>query len=102
MWAIAARSPKPWRSTSAVSVRRTLIEATPVLDRTIRGIKRVRGEGISRERKPITRDVLLKILGTFDVSTRQSATLNASFCLAFAAFLRIGECTWSSGDLEAV
>ena len=74
----------------------------PVLDRTIRGIKRVRGEGLSRERKPITRDVSLKILGTFDVSTRQGGTQHASFCLAFAALLRTGECTYSSGDLEAV
>ena len=70
----------------------------PVLNRVVQGIKRVRGDGIPRERRPITREVLLKILDTLDVSTQQGATLHASFCLAFAAFLRIGEFTWSAAD----
>ena len=73
----------------------------PVLDRVIRGIKRARDIGIPREREPIRRELLLKILGTFDVFTQRGVTLHAFFCLVFAVFLRIGEFIWSSVDREA-
>ena len=72
----------------------------PLLKRVIDGIKRMRGEKDLLERRPITRDVLLSILATLDQSTLIGATLHASFCLAFAAFLRIGEFTWNSGDVN--
>jgi len=71
-----------------------------ILLRVIRGIKRRQGDGVPRERKAITRDVLLAVLATFDTASRPGATLHAAFCLAFAGFLRAGEFTWESRDLD--
>lgn len=74
--------------------------SSPLLLRVIRGIKRRQGDGVLRERKAITRDVLLDVLSTFDVTTRSGATFHAAFCLAFAGFLRAGEFTWDTHDLS--
>ena len=41
----------------------------PALKRIINGIRRLRGEADAQERRPITRDVLLKLLSTFDQAT---------------------------------
>lgn len=71
----------------------------PLLQRVINGIRRLRGEADTKERRPITRDLLLQILRQFDQTTLVGATLHASFCLAFAAFLRVGEFTWSQSEL---
>ena len=71
----------------------------PLLERILAGIRRLRGEANTRERRPITRDLLLQMLRQFDKNTRFGATMHASFCLAFAGFLRIGEFTWTSSDL---
>ena len=60
--------------------------------------QRLRGEADTRERRPITRDLLLRILTEFDKSSLQEANLHSAFCLAFAAFLRVGEFTWSEND----
>ncbi len=72
----------------------------PLLQRVINGVRRLRGEADTKERRPITRDLLLRVLSQFDTTTRQGATLHASFCLAFAAFLRVGEFTWTEADLK--
>jgi hypothetical protein len=69
----------------------------PRLQRIIQGSRRFHGEAGTRERLPITRDVLLKILQCLPrwrTDTIQ-ANLYAAFCLAFAGFLRVGEFTWS-------
>ena len=60
------------------------------LQRVIAGIRRMRGEAQTQERRPITKDLLLQILPHFNRRTRAGATLHAAFCLAFAAFLRVG------------
>ena len=70
----------------------------PTLQRVIAGIRRLQGDDQTRERRPITRDLLLQLLNQFDKSTIQGATWHASFCLAFAGFLRMGEFTWSLSD----
>ena len=70
----------------------------PMLQRIVNGIRRLRGETSKRERRPITRDILLQLIKQFDRTTLTSVTHHASFCLAFAGFLRIGEFTWTSFD----
>ena len=73
---------------------------SPRLQRIIRGLRRIRGEADTRERHPITKDLLLRILHQIDRNTREGATLYAAFYLAFAAFLRVGEFTYSAKDLK--
>jgi integrase len=71
----------------------------PMLQRVVAGIRKFRGEAKVQEREPLTRDLLLRVLSLFDTSSQYGATLHASFCLAFAGFLRIGEFTYSQTDL---
>ena len=69
-----------------------------LLQREINDIKRMYDESETRERKTITRDILLEILQSFDTRIRKNATLHVAFCLAFANFLRIDEFTWFDAD----
>ena len=70
------------------------------LQRILRGIKifHAARETEPRERLPITRDILLRLTTELDQNTHEGATFHAAFCLAFAAFLRIGEFTWSNSE----
>ena len=63
----------------------------PILQRIIAGLRRLYGEGDTCKRRPITRDILLKLISRFDQTTLEGANLYAAFCLAFAGFLRMGE-----------
>ena len=62
-----------------------------LLQREIDEIKRLYEENEKRERKIITRDILLDILQSFDTRIKRDATLHVAFCLIFANFLRIDE-----------
>lgn len=73
----------------------------PTLFQTLAGIRRMNGEANTRERRPITRQILLRIVPLFDTTTLWGATMHASFCLAFAVFLRVGEFTWSRAEHNA-
>jgi hypothetical protein len=69
----------------------------PRLQRIIHGARRFHGETGTRERLPITRDVLLKVLQCLPRwrTDLLQANLYAAFCLAFAGFLRVSEFTWT-------
>ena len=68
----------------------------PRLQCLVRGIKYFHASHKAiplRERLPITRDILLRLLESLDQRSHSEATLYTAFCLAFAALLRIGEFT---------
>ena len=62
----------------------------------------MRGEPGTKERCPITKDVLLQLLPLFDCRTRGGITIYTAFCLAFVGFLRTGEFTYTAHDLKDV
>ena len=66
----------------------------------IRGIKREHAEPERRERSPLTRDCLLRILRLLQQPTYKNHTFKAAFTLAFAGFLRVGEFTYHLADLD--
>ena len=72
----------------------------PQLQRIIAGMRRLRGEPDTKERCPITKDVLLELLPLFNRATRGGITMYAAFYLAFAGFLRAGEFTYTAHDLS--
>ena len=72
-----------------------------MLQRIIAEIRKMRGEPGVKERRPITRDLLLPMLAQLDRTTRIGASLHAACCLlpfAFADFLRIGKFTYFTED----
>lgn len=72
----------------------------PVLQRIVAGIKRKNGDPDTRERLPITRDLLLKLLASLDQENQAQDTLHAAYCLAFAASLRAGEFTYTQTEAQ--
>ena len=65
----------------------------PMLQRIVNGIRRLRESTPKRERRSITRDILLQLMHQFDQIILIDAINHAAFCLAFAGFLRIEEFT---------
>lgn len=72
----------------------------PMLKRIITGIKRKNGEADKRERLPITKNILLRLIQNLDMTDQSQATLHAAYCLAFAAFLRAGEFTYTQREAQ--
>ena len=73
---------------------------SPLLQRMIAGVRRLHGEADTKERLPLTKDLLLRLLSVFDSGDESALTMRAAFCLAFAGFLRIGEFTYNARDRE--
>ena len=71
---------------------------SPILQRIIAGIRRFCGEAGTKERRPITRDLLIQMLGLCNKTTIAGANLYAAFCLAFAGFLHISKFTYSTDN----
>ena len=67
----------------------------PRLKRILRGAIRLLGPTPTRERGEIERPLLLGMLNSLSDSTFDHVNLRAAFTVAFAAFLRAGELTWS-------
>ncbi len=75
----------------------------PLLSCIIAGIKQKNNKNSNSkvpEKMPITRDLLLALVKGLNQANRAHATLHAAYCLAFAAFLRVGEITHTPTDLQ--
>jgi hypothetical protein len=72
----------------------------PRVQRVIRGINIFRGarKAHRRERLPIARDLLLRILAKLEINTQEGAIYHPAFCTAFDGFLRVGDFTWTSTE----
>src|SRR5439155_14752971 len=68
------------------------------ITRIFTGAHRLYGAQPIRERLEITKDVLLHILTHIDTSSFNGLNIHASFCVAFARFLRSSELTWDKWD----
>jgi hypothetical protein len=73
----------------------TAIFDDETLKRIIRGAKRLYGIRSSPIRREITKEILLQLITSLG-DTFDDINLQAAFCTAFTAFLRLGEYTWSS------
>ena len=62
----------------------------------------MRGEPGTKERYPITKDVLLQLLPLFDCRIRGGITIYTAFYLTFAGFLRVGEFIYIAYNLKDI
>jgi hypothetical protein len=65
------------------------------LKRIIRGAKRQYGTSLVRDRKEVTKEILVPIVAHLR-NTHDDINIRAAFSTAFAAFLRVGEFTWET------
>lgn len=65
----------------------------PIVQRVLKGIKRVHGDPARKPKLPITHDVLQRLVSRLDLYSDFGVKMRAVFCLAFAGFLRCGEFT---------
>ena len=72
----------------------------PRLERTLQGIKRDHNEPERRDRTPLTRPHLLRLLAGLGTTDYDDVAIRAAFTLAFAGFLRVGEFTYKQIDIE--
>ena len=57
-----------------------------ILTNVIQNIKCVRKNDVVKKRKSIKKNILLKILKTFDIFIQRDVTLHVVFCLIFVVF----------------
>lgn len=74
--------------------------SNPRLERTIQGIKRNHNEPERWMRTPLTRPCLKPIIRHLSPINYNVAATRATFGLAFAGFLRVGELTYKDSDRE--
>ena len=67
----------------------------PILQKMIAGLQRLYRDGDTHGYRPITWNILLRLISRFDQTTFEGANPNPAFCLAFARFLRIGKFTYN-------
>lgn len=70
------------------------------LERVMPGIKREFVEPGRQASSPLTRGCLLRVLRCLSQLTYKNVTNQMTFALAFACFLRVGEFTYQSAELD--
>ena len=70
------------------------------LKRIITGIKKQKEMKKRWKRKPIIKNVLLKLFNHFDQNIQKNLTWHVFCCLVFVVFLRIGKFIYSKQDLK--
>jgi hypothetical protein len=78
----------------------TIFENDGQIKRMLRGVKRVNGLKLKKERLPITRDIVIKLVAQCGTSFND-ITMRAAICVAFGGFLRTGEFTYSSWNASS-
>ena len=66
--------------------------------RIFTGARCLHGTPPIRERREITKDILLQMLTHIDSSSFNGLNIYTAFCVAFAGFLRPGKLTWDTWD----
>ena len=82
------------------SLQETETFAHPLLKRICKSARRRMGEAGRRERRPITRDILLRLLKRLDTIIFDDVNMHVAFCLAFADSLRVDEFTYIKVDAQ--
>lgn len=70
--------------------------------RLITGIKKRQDEANKQEHLFITRNIFLQLFSLLDIMIKSYVIMHTAYCLAFAAFLRIGEFTYSKKILATL
>ena len=55
------------------------VHSHPILHRIIADLRRLYGEGDARERRHITRDILLRLISMFDQTNFEGTSLHSAF-----------------------
>ena len=76
------------------------IFAHSLLQRICKSVKRRQSQTRRRERRSITRDVLLKMLTRLNTNISNDVNMHATFCLTFANFLRVNEFIYIKVDTQ--
>lgn len=66
-----------------------------MLQKIIQDFWRIYGEGDIWDRRPMTRNILLKLILRLDQTTLEGAYLHAIFCLAFVGSFQMGKLTYN-------
>ena len=82
------------------SLQETKVFAHPLLKRICQSARRRMREANRRERRSITRDLLLRLLKRLDTNILDDVNMHVAFCLTFANFLRVDEFIYIKVDAQ--